>query len=122
MVVPEAVDGECALAFHASAPIIEIAFMIDSPMLAFNEITDFLTNVFKAAAFSCVIIILIVICVVLLVLNGLFLLIIRKMIHQKTKLRISSHHYISPSDSVAFGISSYLILSTGLNSNPTSTR
>tara|TARA_B100000029_G_C17196044_1_gene822533 strand:+ start:130 stop:498 length:369 start_codon:yes stop_codon:yes gene_type:complete len=39
------------------------------PMLAFNEITDFLTNVFKAAAFSCVIIILIVIGVVLLVLK-----------------------------------------------------
>ncbi len=38
-------------------------------MLAFNEITDFLTNVFKAAAFSCVIIILIVIGVVLLVLK-----------------------------------------------------
>lgn len=38
-------------------------------MLTFNEITDFLTNVFKAAAFSCVIIILIVIGVVLLVLK-----------------------------------------------------
>ena len=38
-------------------------------MLDFNEITDFLTNVFKAAAGSCVIIILIVIGVILLVLK-----------------------------------------------------
>ena len=38
-------------------------------MLDFNEITDFLTNVFKAAAVSCVIIILIVIGVILLVLK-----------------------------------------------------
>ena len=39
------------------------------PRCFFYEITDFLTNVFKAAAFSCVINILIVICVVLLVLK-----------------------------------------------------
>ena len=69
MIVPEAVDGECAVVFHASAPIIEIAFMIDSPMLAFNEITDPIIKVIKAVGFSCIVIILIIIGVVFLVLN-----------------------------------------------------
>ena len=69
MVVPEAVDGECAVAFHASAPIIEIAFMIDSPILAFNEITDPIIKVIKAVGFSCIVIVLIIIGVVFLVLN-----------------------------------------------------
>ena len=68
MVVPEAVDGECALAFHASVPIIEIAFMIDSPILAFNEITDPIIKVIKAVGFSCIVIVLIIIGVVFLVL------------------------------------------------------
>ena len=69
MVVPEAVNRECALTFHASAPIIEIAFMIDSPILTFNEITDPIIKVINAVGFSCIVIALIIIGVVFLVLN-----------------------------------------------------
>ena len=43
--------------------------MIDSPILAFNEITDPIIKVIKAAGFSCIVIILIIIGVVFLVLN-----------------------------------------------------
>ena len=43
--------------------------MIDSPILAFNEITDFIDKAIKVAGFSCVVVILIIIGVVFLVLN-----------------------------------------------------
>ena len=81
MVVPEPIDCESALAFHASAPIINIAFMIDSPILAFNElpalIEEILIKVFKVAGFSCIVVIIISI--------GVFYLFLNRFIKNKEK-------------------------------------
>ena len=52
-----------------SRPLSPIGFMIDSPILAFNDITDPIIKVIKAIGFSCIVIFLIMIGIVLLVLN-----------------------------------------------------
>ena len=52
-----------------SRPLSPLGFMIDSPILAFNDITDPIIKVIKAIGFSCIVIFLIMIGVVFLVLN-----------------------------------------------------
>ena len=52
-----------------SRPLSPLGFMIDSPILAFNDITDLIIKVIKAIGFSCIVIFLIMIGVVFLVLN-----------------------------------------------------
>ena len=52
-----------------SRPLSPLGFMIDSPILAFNDITDPIIKVIKAIGFSCIVIFLIMIDVVFLVLS-----------------------------------------------------
>ena len=52
-----------------SRPLSPLGFMIDSPILAFNDITNPIIKVIKAIGFSCIVIFLIMIGVVFLVLN-----------------------------------------------------
>ena len=47
-----------------SRPLSPLGFMIDSPILAFNDITDPIIKVIKALGFSCIVIILIIIGVI----------------------------------------------------------
>ena len=52
-----------------SLPLSPLGFMMDSPILAFNDITDPIIKVIKAIGFSCIVIFLIMIGVFFLVLN-----------------------------------------------------
>ena len=52
-----------------SRPLSPLGFMIDSPILAFNDITYPIIKVIKAIGFSCIVIFLIMIGVFFLVLN-----------------------------------------------------